>query len=333
MTMTITVIFAIAMHATQFLEPIKAKFPAMSYADLWVLASYVALEVTSGPVLEFRAGRVDKDESAAVPNGRLPQADRGHEEEGVGEGDEVKKAEAREKEWDALAEKESRTIEGMRRVFTRMGFEEREMVALLGGGHAYGRCHPHLSGYAGPWIDDMLTFSNEYCADLLEDEWAEVIHETEGIAEGMRPAPGKRQYNNEGGKGKQMMLVSDMVLVWDRGFREHTKRYAESLEELKSDFGTAFKKLTELGLPADAKGPDECDIDAVREAVKGIMSQPEWDDGSLAPVLIRLAWHSSGTYDKDTGTGGSNGATMRHSPEKDDPENAGLHNAREVQVA
>lgn len=36
-----------------------------------------------------------------------------------------------------------------------------------------------------------------------------------------------------------------------------------------------------------------------------------YDDGSYGPVLVRLAWHASGTYDKDTKTGGSNGATMR----------------------
>lgn len=38
-----------------------------------------------------------------------------------------------------------------------------------------------------------------------------------------------------------------------------------------------------------------------------------YDDGSYGPVLLRLAWHASGTYDKDTKTGGSNGATMRKS--------------------
>jgi cytochrome c peroxidase len=36
-----------------------------------------------------------------------------------------------------------------------------------------------------------------------------------------------------------------------------------------------------------------------------------YDDGSYGPVLLRLAWHASGTYDKDTKTGGSNSASMR----------------------
>lgn len=35
-----------------------------------------------------------------------------------------------------------------------------------------------------------------------------------------------------------------------------------------------------------------------------------YDDGSYGPIFVRLAWHSSGTYDKETKTGGSNGATM-----------------------
>lgn len=46
-------------------------------------------------------------------------------------------------------------------------------------------------------------------------------------------------------------------------------------------------------------------------------------------VLVRLAWHASGTYDKETGTGGSNGATMRFAPESDHGANAGLKYARD----
>lgn len=41
-------------------------------------------------------------------------------------------------------------------------------------------------------------------------------------------------------------------------------------------------------------------------------------------MLVRLAWHASGTYDKGSGTGGSNGATMRFAPESEHGANAGL---------
>lgn len=53
------------------------------------------------------------------------------------------------------------------------------------------------------------------------------------------------------------------------------------------------------------------DYDAVRKDIADLLDSEEWDDGSYGPVLVRLAWHASGTYDKKTGTGGSNGATMR----------------------
>lgn len=43
---------------------------------------------------------------------------------------------------------------------------------------------------------------------------------------------------------------------------------------------------------------------------------------------MRLAWHASGTFDKSSKTGGSNGATMRFKPESTDDANAGLENAR-----
>lgn len=40
--------------------------------------------------------------------------------------------------------------------------------------------------------------------------------------------------------------------------------------------------------------------------------------------MLRLAWHASGTYDKDTKTGGSNYATMRFPTEGGHGANAGL---------
>ncbi|CAI4595851.1 AMM_1a_G0033960.mRNA.1.CDS.1 [Saccharomyces cerevisiae] len=44
------------------------------------------------------------------------------------------------------------------------------------------------------------------------------------------------------------------------------------------------------------------------------------------PVLVRLAWHTSGTWDKHDNTGGSYGGTYRFKKEFNDPSNAGLQN-------
>ncbi|KAI8903312.1 heme peroxidase [Gorgonomyces haynaldii] len=72
-------------------------------------------------------------------------------------------------------------------------------------------------------------------------------------------------------------------------------------------------------------------FESVKKDILQVMAEkgPGYDDGSIGPVLVRLAWHASGTYDKKTRTGGSNGATMRFHPESTDGANAGLHLARQ----
>ena len=65
----------------------------------------------------------------------------------------------------------------------------------------------------------------------------------------------------------------------------------------------------------------------VRGDIEALIHDQSHDDGSYAPLLIRFAWHNCGTYDKSNNTGGSNGATMRFQPEKNDPENSGLSKA------
>jgi len=86
-------------------------------------------------------------------------------------------------------------------VFYRMGIDDREIVALLCGGHVYGRCHPSSSGYAGPWVEEPYKWSNEYAADMVGDEWrlvdcSDTWLDAQGAAE-LRPAPGKLQYVNK----------------------------------------------------------------------------------------------------------------------------------------
>ncbi|PHZ14846.1 putative cytochrome c peroxidase Ccp1 [Rhizopus microsporus ATCC 52813] len=73
------------------------------------------------------------------------------------------------------------------------------------------------------------------------------------------------------------------------------------------------------------------DYQAVYNDIAALLdSNPEYDDGSYGPVLLRLAWHSSGTYNKEDGTGGSNGGTMRFRAEATHSANNGLEIARNL---
>lgn len=125
--------------ARDLLEPIKKKYENCTYADLYTLAGGVAIEVMGGPKIGWRNGRSDaKDESACPPDGSLPDATQGQDH--------------------------------IRTIFYRMGFNDREIVALSGA-HALGRCHANRSGFVGPWTRAPTTFSNEYFKLLVEEEW------------------------------------------------------------------------------------------------------------------------------------------------------------------
>ncbi|WDK13832.1 peroxidase [Colletotrichum graminicola] len=84
------------------------------------------------------------------------------------------------------------------------------------------------------------------------------------------------------------------------------------------------------GSTAKVVNPTKADYEKVYKVIADRLEEnDQYDDGSYGPVLVRLAWHASGTYDKETNTGGSNGATMRFAPESDHGANAGLKAARD----
>lgn len=116
--------------ARDLLEEVKNEFPRISYSDLWSLSGVVAVQEMGGPTIEWRAGRTDAIAAeSCTPDGRLPDASQGHSH--------------------------------IRKIFYRMGFNDQEIVALLGA-HALGRCHPDRSGFDGPWTFSPTTFSNDY---------------------------------------------------------------------------------------------------------------------------------------------------------------------------
>ncbi|SSD58763.1 related to Cytochrome c peroxidase, mitochondrial [Saccharomycodes ludwigii] len=78
-----------------------------------------------------------------------------------------------------------------------------------------------------------------------------------------------------------------------------------------------------------AKEEDDHDYQQVYNAIaEKIREEDEYDNYiGYIPVLVRLAWHCSGTYSKDDHKGGSFGGTYRFPKEMNDPSNAGLQNA------
>jgi len=177
--------------ARNFLKDVKAKYPAVSYSDLWVFAAYVFIRSSNGPDMVFVPGRKDAGEDKAIAPGRLPGA-----EYGVCPGVD---ALGRVNGWQNNAKH-------VREVFYRQGFNDKDIVALLCGGHVYGRCHTDRSGYNGAWIKEPWKFSNEYAADMIDDKWfvvdnkscpAQHVIDEYGELENpeeVRPIGEKRQY-------------------------------------------------------------------------------------------------------------------------------------------
>jgi len=99
--------------------------------------------------------------------------------------------------------------------------------------------------------------------------------------------------------------------------------------ESGKEAGTAVRSGVQAAKVAANFVPTKQDYQKVyNKIVKIIDDAGDYDDGSYGPVLLRLAWHASGTYDKDSKTGGSNYATMRFDSEANHGANNGLNVAR-----
>ncbi|CAM6121034.1 unnamed protein product [Calypogeia fissa] len=194
-------------NGVKLLDPIKEKFPGISYADLFQLASATAIEDAGGPKIPMKYGRVDTlvEEECSV-EGNLPAAD------------------------------PPKPADHLRQVFHRMGLSDKEIVALSGA-HTIGRSRPERSGfgkketkYTNPkdkyignpggqsWTVEWLTFDNSYFKDI------------------------KAQADED-----LLVLPTDKILTEDPEFKVYTDKYAEDQDAFFADYAEAHKKLSELG--------------------------------------------------------------------------------------
>ena len=252
------------------LLPCKRAFPELSYADIWTMAGAAAIEFCGGPTITHILGRKDANDGTSCPViGRLPDAAQG--------------------------------AAHLRDVFHRMGFDDRDIVALSGA-HTLGRCHKTRSGFDGPWTGDPLKFDNSYFVNLMTKDWQP------------RKWEGPLQYEDVATK-QYMMLPTDMAIKTDAIFSRHAKEFAGSQDAFFAAFKSAFEKLISLGCPKSCQpaaaqaAPLSVKERASRElrehcmhgSLEHAQTQTELggDPHSLEPNSGRTALHKAGFWGHD----------------------------------
>ncbi|CAJ1960027.1 unnamed protein product [Cylindrotheca closterium] len=350
--------------ALQLLDPIKEKYGSkLSWGDLIILAGNVAIESTGGPILGFCGGRIDDpngDNSLILgPNEMQEELTPCATIDQIGtcayplgptvigniyvepDGAHNFKGDAAESQKD-VAE-----------VFSRMGFNDTETVALVGGGHAWGKSHgpcmsppcgeegadlgiginAFTSGFDGKWTVRPTEWTNDYFVNLFD----------EGLNWTLKEGPsGKLQFFPENGPDI-MMLVTDMALA-EGDYRAISELYRDDIAALEHDFKHAWYHLTsaDMGpasrcygsevppaqdfqypLPDVPVGYGSIDFIPVRASIQDVIDADAVNIGHLA----NLAYRSANTFRATDYRGGANGARIRFSPEMDWEVNAGTADA------
>ena len=270
--------------ARKLLVPIKEKYgPGLSWGDLIILAGNTAIESMNGPVFGFCAGRIDDadgtDSHLLGPTAEQeiihPCPVNGKCKPPLGattigliyvnpEGPMGKPC-------------PYGSSHNVRDTFGRMSMNDSETVALIGGGHSFGKTHgacpsgpgkrpsedeanpwngtcgdgkginSFTSGFEGSWTSNPLQFNNTYFHNLLNYDWEVQVgpgghHQWRVSKSGEKRSPVSP---NVDGRGVQdiMMLTSDISLTKDPKYLEIVKLYASNLSLFASDFSHAWYKL------------------------------------------------------------------------------------------
>ncbi len=276
--------------ARRLLWPIKQKYGnQISWADLMILAGNVSLESMGFETFGFGGGRADVWE---------PQGDIywGSETEWLGD----KRYSGDRQLENPLAAVQMGLIyvnpEGpngkpdplaaardIRETFARMAMNDEETVALIAGGHTFGKAHGAASpegnvgpepegapleaqglgwinkfgkgnagdtitsGLEGAWTSTPTQWSNGYFDNLFGYEW-----------ELTKSPAGAWQWTPKNGEGKgtvpdahdsekshaPMMFTTDLALRMDPAYGRISKRFHEHPEEFRTAFAKAWYKLT-----------------------------------------------------------------------------------------
>ena len=297
--------------ARRLLWPIKQKYGnQISWADLLILAGNVAIESMGGKTFGFAGGR---------PDIWHPEEDIywGVENEWLGD----KRYEStRQSLENPLAAVQMGLIyvnpegpngnpdpllsaQDVRETFGRMAMNDEETVALVAGGHTFGKAHgagdPDLvgvepegapieemgfgwsnahgsghgvdattSGIEGPWTANPTVWDNGYFDLLFKYEWQ--LTKSPAGANIWHPvdldeADMAPEVDGSGKKVSPMMTTADMAMITDPDYRKISKRFHENPSEFSDAFARAWFKLLhrDMGPKSRYLGPEVPDEELI----------------------------------------------------------------------
>ena len=294
--------------ARRLLWPIKQKYGRkISWADLMILAGNCALESMGFKTFGFAGGRADIWE---------PEEDIywGAEEEWLATSDKPKSRYSGDRDLEnPLAAVQMGLIyvnpEGpdsvpdpvasgrdVRETFARMAMNDEETVALVAGGHTFGKCHgagdasmvgpePEAapieeqglgwkskfgsgkggdtisSGIEGAWKPNPTRWDMGYLKVLFKYDW-ELVKSPAGAYQWMAKDVDKEDMivdaHDPSKKHRPMMTTADLSLKFDEIYNPIARRYLEHPEEFADAFARAWFKLThrDMGPRSRYLGPE-----------------------------------------------------------------------------
>jgi catalase-peroxidase len=284
--------------ARRLLWPVKQKYGAkLSWADLMVLAGNVALEDMGFKTLGFAGGRADDWEAEIVNWGTEKKflADDRHDAKGelakplaaVQMGLIYVNPEGPGGNPDPLA-----AAKHIRDAFGRMAMNDEETVALIAGGHTFGKAHgAHKpdecvgkepaaanieeqglgwankcgsghgadtvsSGLEGAWSTNPTRWTHDYLTWLYTFDWQQT-----------KSPAGATQWIPKDGKGDNfvpdahdpnkrhvpIMFTTDIALKMDPEYQKISKRFLDNPKEFEIAFAKAWFKLTHRDMGPKAR--------------------------------------------------------------------------------
>ncbi|CAN0223003.1 unnamed protein product, partial [Scytosiphon promiscuus] len=325
--------------ALDLLEPLKIKYgDTVSWGDLISLTGNEAIRSMGGPVLGFCAGRQDDASGfASLELGPSPEQEavapcavNGTCESPLGSST-VGLIYVNPEGPLGVPDPAASALD-IREVFGRMGMNDSETVALIGGGHAFGKFHgacdtgpgadpmdapeapwagtcgdpdsptfgraenTFTSGLEGQWTEEPTVWDNLYFVDLLEYDW--VTTESPAGATQWLPVLKEGATETEDEIPDIVMLTTDVALLFDADYLALVENFAEDQDALDKAFAAAWYKLLsrDMGQFERCVGPDVAPPQAFQLPLPSAPAADDLPKYSTAKKSIRRMLSDNPSY-------------------------------------